>query len=91
MTYRPRIPDSVHERVERHTIGKRKHDNEPYITGIKLLINEEGEKGEWVKTLNKYCDEHNLDGFTVLNKIITQVIDEDGEANIKYKERLDLE
>lgn len=90
MPYRPRIPDDVHQRVEHFTLGKRINDNELYIQLIKIAYSNEGEQELWLKRLQKYNEETEEDVSKALNKVIPKVIDEDGTANIQFKEKLDL-
>lgn len=90
MTYRPRIPDHVHERVEHHTVGKRIRDNQVYINAIEILYAEDGSNQEWIDRLNKYCDKSDVDQQEAMSNIINAVIDEDGEPNIKFKESIGL-
>jgi len=90
MTYRPRIPDDVHERVEHHTAGKRIRDNQVYINAIELLYNQDGTNQEWVKRLNAYCDDSSMSQQEAISKIVKNVIDEDGEPKIRYKESIGL-
>lgn len=91
MSYRPRIPDDVHERVELNYIGNREHQNRAYINAVTLLINEDGDYHEWFRLLSKYCKKSNQDELKVLNQIMSQVLDEDGEPDIKFKQQLELE
>jgi len=91
MTYRPRIPDDVHERVEMYTVGKRINENRIYIEAVKILYDEEGSEEEWVGKLREYCDRHDEDISDVLNSLMESIFDNKGEADIQFKERLDLD
>jgi len=91
MSYRPRIPDDVHERVQRHTIGEQINKNQIYIDLIKVAYDEDGTYSEWLSRIDTYCQRNDCDKIEVLSHIITEVIDKGGEPNIKYKEKLQLD
>jgi len=91
MTYRPRIPDDVKKRVEQHTIGKRIRENQAYINAIKMLYSEDGSRAEWLMRLDKYCNNHDADRREIMRHIVKSLFNEDGEADIKFKEKLDLD
>lgn len=90
MPYRPRIPNEVHERVEKHTTGDRINENQLYINAILMFYNDTGKEYGWVDRIRQYCKSNELDEPEVLDKIICEVIDESGEPDIKFKEQLDL-
>lgn len=91
MTYRPRISSNTHERVERYVIGKSMRQNQVYVNSVELAINKDGSKKEWLCLVEKYSNEHDKDITEVLNKIMTSVIDEDGDANIQFRQKFDLD
>ena len=45
---------------------------------------------EWRGRVQQYADSQNKEPAEVLDDIITSVIDEDGEPNIKFKGPMDL-
>jgi hypothetical protein len=105
MTYRPSISEDVDRRVDLHMVGKQGNKNEVYERAIKLMldgdgdeqelaalmIDGEGEPEQWLKYLRAYADSKDKDPSKVLNAIITQVLDPDGEANVQFKGRLKLD
>lgn len=91
MSYRPRIPDSVHKRVQIHTLGQRVNKNQVYIDLVKAVYDEDGTYSEWMARIDGYCQDRDRDKIEVLTHIVTEVINEDGEPDIKYKEKLKLD
>lgn len=105
MSYRPLISSEVDERVDRYMVGKQGNKNEVYERAIQLLIDSDGDERElgelmvdddgqdedWLVYLRRYCDEQDADMDEVLNHILTTILDEDGEGNIQFKGKLDLE
>jgi hypothetical protein len=90
MVYRPRIPDDVHKRVEHHTVGRRIRDNQVYINAIEILYSEDGSNHEWIDRLNMYCDKSDMTQQEAMSKIVKAVIDDNGEADIQFKESIGL-
>lgn len=91
MSYRPRIPDHIHERIEIHTLGKRMSLNNVYIGLVKMMYDDDGSYKEWSSRLDKYCERNDAEELETLTHIMTEVINEGGEPNIKYKEKLKLD
>jgi len=91
MTYRPSISSEIDERVDLYMAGKTGNKNEVYERAIKLIIDENGKEHEWLPLLIAYSENTDQDIPDVLNQIIKEIIDDDGEPNIQFKERLDLD
>ena len=90
MTYRPLISDSVHERVQLYMVGKNGSANKVYEDAMRSTISKEGDMHEWRGRGQQYADSQDKEPAEVLDDIITSVIDEDGEPNIKFKGPMDL-
>lgn len=90
MTYRPSIDSEVHERVQLHMIGKDGSANEIYMDAVKACIDEDGEEHEWFKRLQSYAEENDEEIGDVLDKIVTMVMDESGEPEVRFKSSIGL-
>lgn len=102
--YRPSISPMVDERVDMYMVGRSGNKKDVYERAVKaiidsggnerllgeLVVDSDGHDEEWLIRLNQYCDKHNADRVEVMNQIFSTVIDEDGDANIQFKKRLDL-
>jgi len=105
MKYRPSIFREVDERVALYVAGKQGAKNDVYETAVKMMLDTKGNERpgvafmqtqiksnkQWVQLLYEYCDETEQNPEDVMNEVMTQLFDEDGEVNIKFKERLGLE
>lgn len=91
MAHRPRIPDDIHERVEKYLIGEPQTPNKVYIRSVCMMIDEDGNEGEWVGLVQEYSDKHDVTPEEVLTLICEEVFEEDGEASIQFKQKLGLE
>jgi hypothetical protein len=86
-------------------VDKSANRNKVYEDAVKLMIDESGDtrlnrhftKDEedaqraWVDRIDQYTQQTDKTVGEVLDQIITEVIDRDGEPNIKFKEKLDLD
>ena len=104
MGYRAPISDEVHKRVQLYMVGQTGNNNEVYEDGARMLIDSSGEPrdmynmmfdqpGEvydWVSRVKKYANDNDVDEGEVLEAIITNVIDEDGSAELKFKGKMGL-
>jgi hypothetical protein len=104
MGYRAPISEDVHERVQLYMVGKTGNHNEVYEDGAKMIIDSEGnsrdlhelmfkepgEEYEWFSRAKEYAENNDEDIGQVLNKIIVDVLEEDGSAKIKFKGKMKL-
>lgn len=67
-------------------VGESGNPKEWYEEGVEILLQEEGEKQEWLGRVEEYAEENDIDKVEVLNKVVTAAIDDEGEPNLKFKE-----
>lgn len=91
MTYRPSIPEDVDERVDYFLAGKSAHKNETYTRAIKVLIDEDGNERDMFERMERFIDDEDISVPEALDYIVSQVIDEDGEPNLEFRKRLELD
>lgn len=91
MTYRPYIDDEVDERVGLYMARNSGNKKDIYEQGVQLMLNPHGKEYEWLRVIDKYAENTGLSRSDVLNQVIPQVIDNKGEAEIQFKERLGLD
>lgn len=65
--------------------------NNVYIDLVLMMYDEDGTYKEWASRLNKYCERNDAEQLEVLTHIITETMNEDGEPDIKHREKLDLD
>lgn len=71
-----------------HVIGEDKNANDCFEESFRLIFKESGEKIDGVERLYTYCEENNVEPDKVLERILTTLLDSDGEMNIKFKEKI---
>lgn len=91
MTYRPLIDPEVDERAGLYTARETGPKKDLYEEGVKLMLDSQGYKYDWLRLIDEYAEDKDMTRLEVLNLIIPQVIDEEGEASIQFKEKLGLD
>ena len=71
-------------------VGENGSPNQVYKQSISLTVDPSGEKQEWLKRIEKYADNNDIEETEVMDTIIKEVIDESGEPDIKFKESIGL-
>jgi len=61
------------------------------MESVCMMIDEDGDEGEWVGLVREYSDKHDVTPEEVLSLICQEVFEEDGEASIQFKQKLGLE
>lgn len=90
-TSRPSMATSLYDRVKvccvctEHTIRSILEE------ATEIVVTDGGEFREGWKRVSAYAENNDVAKHKVINHILVQVIKENGDADIKYKERLDLD
>lgn len=90
-TARPPITIELYNAAKKYCVDKRLSPKDLFEYAFSLIFTEDGEMREGVQRLEKHCEVHGGEEDAVLNKILTEVIDEDGDMNIKYKGKIDVD
>lgn len=105
MVYRPSIPKRLEKRLANYAIETDQKKIEVIKQSIRFMLDKEGRKKwfnnffidedgqyrEWMNRLEQYCNHVEKDEHEVVEHIVTEVFDEDGEPSVKHKKRLNLE
>jgi len=85
MVYRPRIPNDIHERIEKNTTGQRINENEIYIDSIRFLYNESGEYSEWLERIDEFAERNNISNEKAIELIVCRVLDDSGHIEETFR------
>lgn len=88
---RPSMDKELYNHVKRYCVGKSDTIKSIVEQGAMVVVSEQGEVREGWRRLTEFAESKDAARYEVINHVLVQIIDEDGDADIKFKERLSLD